>query len=650
MKRIVCLMCAMFLIFNISVSFGATSKDEIIYMNINSDGALKNTYIVNVFGNEKEIVDYGKYDSVKNLTNSKKISINDDEMRISNNKGKFYYQGNLKNAVLPWIIDISYYLDGNKIEAKELISKNGKIKIEINTKKNEDVYKDIFNNFSMQISVSAYSDKIKNIKSENANIVYAGSKTTFNYIVLPKRNANIELEFDAKDFELDEIRFVAVPFKANQKIEIPNFTAQLDKISDLKNGVGQLKYGTSQLSNGTSNLYNGTKKLSSGSKQFKSGLNQLASGSKKIKESSDKILKSINELNTKINGSNNGSIDELIKGSKRIKHALSNLELGINEYSKSFSALKSNSDFEQLKNANISLKKGLEKNLEKLNAVPEKYLKPIDITKKVLMASEIEIINKTLIVLNYLDVAKENTYLANNLKANYKKMSMQLKDKRIPLKKRKAIEMELKLLKQQIQIFEANNKAIMAKDEFIKQLELGTNKIQSGITTLNKQYSKFDNGIQQVSNSINGLSKLKSGIVTFANEYSKFNSGVTQIYKSQEKIKSKYNDLDSGVKSVLDGVGKLDVAGKKIDRGVSQLNNGLSSFNMGEVNKKIDKIKKDYQFDDYVVKSFVSNKNTDVKLQQFVISTPALQKEKVKYEKHEKVKMTLLEKVKAIFR
>lgn len=53
-----------------------TQKDENVYANLNQDGSVDGIYVVNAYLLDKEtdIVDYGKYDSVKNLTTDAEIN------------------------------------------------------------------------------------------------------------------------------------------------------------------------------------------------------------------------------------------------------------------------------------------------------------------------------------------------------------------------------------------------------------------------------------------------------------------------------------------------------------------------------------------------------------------------------------------------
>ena len=56
--------------FSAAAAGANTQKDENVYVNLKQDGSVHSIYVVNSFRLETEtdIVDYGKYDSVKNLT------------------------------------------------------------------------------------------------------------------------------------------------------------------------------------------------------------------------------------------------------------------------------------------------------------------------------------------------------------------------------------------------------------------------------------------------------------------------------------------------------------------------------------------------------------------------------------------------------
>ena len=52
------------------------------------------------------ITDYGDFSSVENLTNTEKLTLENDIVSFTASQGRFYYRGDMKQAVLPWIFKI----------------------------------------------------------------------------------------------------------------------------------------------------------------------------------------------------------------------------------------------------------------------------------------------------------------------------------------------------------------------------------------------------------------------------------------------------------------------------------------------------------------------------------------------------------------
>ena len=116
-----------FFSFPLNVFAKNTNKEEIVYISTDLDGSIKGTYVVNSFDLDKDtsILDYGKYDSVTNLTNENEIKLKNDEIAVDGNKGKFFYQGDNPGKELPWIIDIKYYHEGKEVNAIEIAGNEG---------------------------------------------------------------------------------------------------------------------------------------------------------------------------------------------------------------------------------------------------------------------------------------------------------------------------------------------------------------------------------------------------------------------------------------------------------------------------------------------------------------------------------------------
>ena len=124
-------------------------KEENIYVNLDDSGSIDGVYVVNAYELKKDqkITDYGNYSSLTNLSSDSKLNNDNGKITVNGKKGKFYYQGNLDSAKIPWNVDILYELDGKTMDAKNLAGKSGKLKITMKIRQNKGADKDFFENY-----------------------------------------------------------------------------------------------------------------------------------------------------------------------------------------------------------------------------------------------------------------------------------------------------------------------------------------------------------------------------------------------------------------------------------------------------------------------------------------------------------------------
>ena len=109
-----------------------TPKEEVVYINLNTDGSVKEIVVVNIFDLDEngQIIDYGKYESLQNMTTTDKIHYEKDTITIDAKKaGRLYYEGRLSSNVMPWNISVRYFLDGKEYSGSEIAGKSGNLKI-----------------------------------------------------------------------------------------------------------------------------------------------------------------------------------------------------------------------------------------------------------------------------------------------------------------------------------------------------------------------------------------------------------------------------------------------------------------------------------------------------------------------------------------
>ena len=258
-------------------------KEENVYASLEEDGTVSGVYVVNEYDLEKDtrITDYGDYTEVTNLTTEDKIEETADGYTVEGKKGKFYYQGNLETKELPWKIQISYYLNGEKKNPKELAGESGNLEIRISVKKNEKVKGDYFEDYLLQATVTLDSEKCKNIQAEGATLANVGADKQILYNIMAGQEKEFSITSEVTDFEMEGISFQGVPM---------SFAIDTDSLAQ---GAVSLKTGTDGAASGSSSLVRGSQELETGIGAYLNGVSSAASGSKSLIQGADSLKEGV---------------------------------------------------------------------------------------------------------------------------------------------------------------------------------------------------------------------------------------------------------------------------------------------------------------------------------------------------------------------
>lgn len=304
---------------------GATSKEEVVYVNTNAYGKVENIDVVNIFSLEHAgvIEDFGEYSSVRNMTTNDKVEIKDGKVSVNvNEAGKIYYDGKLISTQAPWNLSIKYYLDGEEKTAPEIAGASGKLKIVLKvTKNNSYAGPDFFDNYALQGTLQLDTTKAENIVSETATVANVGQKKQLSYIALPGEGLDVTITADVKDFEMDGFSINGIPLNLNVDVDD---TELINKVNDLKSAVQRLDDGTGELNSGIKMLADGVNEVDSKLKELDSYSDQIAGGSaemlaalKSVKESLPDTTELATELQT------------LTGGADTLKDSLTGLSTGM---------------------------------------------------------------------------------------------------------------------------------------------------------------------------------------------------------------------------------------------------------------------------------------------------------------------------------
>ncbi|NLY73364.1 MAG: hypothetical protein GX079_06710, partial [Tissierellia bacterium] len=304
-KKALALLLIVLILTPSSFAMGGGFKEEVIYAKLDYEGQPKALFAVNGFTKGFSGYDYGSYSKVANLSTSQDLDYDGKRVKIDA-KDNFYYQGNLENEELPWLINMEWKLDGKKVNEEELLGASGHLELLFEINKNPKVESNYFDYYVVQSSFEFDVDQVSNLKAPEGTLAAAGSTKMVNFMSLPGKGGSYNLEVDIKDYEPGMVQIAALPLNLGINLdEFSDYTedlktlelaiaelndgtqAFLDGLFQIKEGSQSFGYGGSSLTSGSGKLSGGLLELADGSQEFASGLGQYSEG---MKEFSDGIL------------------------------------------------------------------------------------------------------------------------------------------------------------------------------------------------------------------------------------------------------------------------------------------------------------------------------------------------------------------------
>ena len=275
-----------------------TPKEENVYVNLNQDGSVDGIYVVNAYRLDKDtqIVDYGNYESVKNLSSDAEIQLKKGTVTVDAQAGEFFYQGNLQSAELPWEISISYTLDGKKVSARELAGKNGKLKISIHVGQNDKADSAFFENYLLQITLTMDMNRCSSLEAPGATVANVGTDKQLVYNVLAGREKDITVTADVLDFEMDGISFQGLPMNLDVDREVFSLDDLHDQAGEISDAADEFSNGAQDLEGGVNSLRDGVEGLQSGAESLKEGIDSYAEGAGALGDGIDTLQDGSNDL------------------------------------------------------------------------------------------------------------------------------------------------------------------------------------------------------------------------------------------------------------------------------------------------------------------------------------------------------------------
>lgn len=627
-----------------SISLAATKsseKEEVIYANLTSSGDVEKIYAVNIF-EDKDIVDYGVYETVKNMNTMDKINYSNGKITIQNSEDKLYYQGIMKqNTEIPWTIKVRYKLDGVEYAPSELAGKSGKLEISISIKENKNCKKNFFENYALQTVVQLDTNLCENIKSDEATMANVGGLKQLTYTILPGNEKDIKITSDVTDFEMSEIQVNGINLNLGldkDSIDTSSLTGELDK---LKDAVNDLDDGANELNDGAKKLDDGAVTLTDGIKTIQDGLDQLNSKSSKLTSGSSEVLSALKTIQSSLNNVSTSSKDlkQLSSASTSIKSGIDSLVKGLKTVDSSIDTYNSS-----LKKAGLNSASELaQKNKQALSALG------ITNTQRKLYSAYTSGGSQAVSA----ELAKLAQAGDSEAVALYKQVSAGNTDAVTQYVQAagKLISVET-LLKADASYIEGSSKLINGIDAQMSTSS-GQTTLMSGAVSLQTNYKKFDASIQDLVSSLNNLmanmTQLKNGINKLTDNYATLDSGIKEYTSAVNKITNGYSKVYEGALDLVSGTHSLYKGTTELTDGTGEFKGETSDLD-SKVDDEVDSMIDNFAGGDFEVESFVSDKNTDVDSVQFVIKTEAIKKEEVKVEEEKTEELNFWQKLLNLFR
>ena len=627
-----------------SISLAATNsseKEEVIYANLTSSGDIEKIYAVNIF-EDKDIVDYGVYDTVKNMNTMDKINYSNGKITIQNSEDKLYYQGIMKqNTEMPWTIKVRYKLDGVEYAPSELAGKSGKLEISISIKENKNCKKNFFENYALQTVVQLDTNLCENIKSDEATMANVGGLKQLTYTILPGNEKDIKITTDVTDFEMSEIQVNGINLNLGldkDSIDTSSLTGELDK---LKDAVNDLDDGANELNDGAKKLDDGAVTLTDGIKTIQEGLDQLNSKSSSLTSGSSEVLSALKTIQSSLNNVSTSSKDlkQLSSASTSIKSGIDSLVNGLKTVDSSIDTYNSS-----LKKAGLNSASELaQKNKQAISALG------ITSTQRKLYSAYTSGGSQAVSA----ELAKLAQAGDSEAVALYKQVSAGNTDAVTQYVQAagKLISVET-LLKADASYIEGSSKLINGIDAQMSTSSSQTT-LMSGAVSLQTNYKKFDASIQDLVSSLNNLmanmTQLKSGINKLTDNYATLDSGIKEYTSAVNKITNGYSKVYEGALDLVSGTHSLYKGTTELTDGTGEFKGETSDLD-SKVDDEVDSMIDNFAGGDFEVESFVSDKNTDVDSVQFVIKTEAIKKEEVKVEEEKTEELNFWQKLLNLFR
>lgn len=259
-----------------SIPAKAFEKDETVYSKLDENGNKLYTIVTeHLINNDKlEVLnDKSNLTNILNTTGNESFNQTENGISWKANGKDIYYRGN-SDAELPISLNVTYKLDGEEKELKDMLGKSGNVEITLkyknSLKSNVNVMgynMDMYTPFVVAVTTVLDGETTSNLTITNGKVVSNGQSYAVAAVAAPglyeslgiddlKNMDTVTIKFDTTNFYLPSI-YSAV---TAELLDMSNINV-FDKLDNLYSKVDTLNSSSSKLVEGSKNVNAGVKKL-----------------------------------------------------------------------------------------------------------------------------------------------------------------------------------------------------------------------------------------------------------------------------------------------------------------------------------------------------------------------------------------------------
>ena len=225
---------------NVKAAAPQVRVDESIYINLDYYGKVEEVNIVKgcMLNGNTTIVDYGDYSDVINMSNSAKPLLEAGKVTwdlSGQEEERFYYECKTDTLTqeLPWNLDVTYKLNGQECDAKELAGAQGMVTMLIEAQPNRNAPAYYRNNMILTVASLVDMDKDNySLEAPGSQLQTLGTKKAVIFMALPGEEGTFRIDIGTNSFESIGLMFFMVPATLSSLDRIGDIREVKDKVRD----------------------------------------------------------------------------------------------------------------------------------------------------------------------------------------------------------------------------------------------------------------------------------------------------------------------------------------------------------------------------------------------------------------------------------